>query len=95
LRQVGEDIAEGEAPPEEFGTPDALITTRIDVSAYLDRKRACMDCHKTQRQDMGWVLDMPTDLADRVLTPERFVLAAWQHHEIPDGYTEDSLFANL
>jgi LmbE family N-acetylglucosaminyl deacetylase len=95
LRQVGEDIAEGEAPPEEFGTPDALITTRVDVSAYVDRKRACMDCHKTQRQDMGWVLDMPTDLADRVLTPERFVLAAWQHHEIPDGYTEDSLFANL
>jgi N-acetyl-1-D-myo-inositol-2-amino-2-deoxy-alpha-D-glucopyranoside deacetylase len=95
IRQVGENAAEGEAPPEDFGTPEAQITTRIDVSAYLDRKRACMDCHKTQRQDMGWVLDMPADLADRVLTPERFVLATWQGHEIPEGYTEDSLFAGL
>ncbi|HEX5396539.1 MAG TPA: PIG-L family deacetylase [Candidatus Limnocylindria bacterium] len=95
LRQVGDDLAEGEAPPEDFGTPEALITTRIDVSGYLDRKRACMDCHKTQRQDMGWVLDMPADLADRVLTPERFVLATWQGREVPDGYTEDSLFAGL
>ena len=95
LRQVGDDLAEGEAPPEDFGTPEALITTRIDVSGYLDRKRACMDCHKTQRQDMGWVLDMPADLADRVLTPERFVLAAWQGREIVEGYTEDSLFSGL
>ncbi len=95
LRQVGEDLASGEAPPEEFGTPEALITSRVDVSAYLDRKRACMDCHKTQRQDMGWVLDLPTDLGDRVLTPERFVLAQWQHHDIPAGYTEDSLFSGL
>ena len=94
LRQVGEDLASGEEP-EEFGTPEALITSRVDVSAYLDRKRACMDCHKTQRQDMGWVLDMPPDLGDRVLTPERFVLAQWQHRDIPDGYTEDSLFSGL
>ncbi|HET8570307.1 MAG TPA: PIG-L family deacetylase [Candidatus Limnocylindria bacterium] len=95
LRQVGEDLAEGEAPPEDFGTPEALITTRVDVSAYLDRKRACMDCHKTQRQDMGWVLDLPPDLGDRVLTPERFVLAQWQHHEIPEGLREESLFDGL
>lgn len=94
-RQIGEDLAEGDQPPESFGTPEALITTRVDVSAYLDRKRACMDCHKTQRQDMGWVLDMPTDLADRVLSPERFVLAQWQDREIPDDYREESLFAGL
>ncbi len=94
-RQIGEDLAEGATPPEDFGTPDALITTRVDVSQFADRKRACMDCHKTQRQDMGWVLDMPSDLADRVLSPESFVLAAWQHHEIPDGYREESLFAGL
>ena len=94
LRQVGEDLASGEEP-EEFGTPEALITSRVDVSAYLDRKRACMDCHKTQRQDMGWVLDMPPDLGDRVLTPERFVLAQWQHRDIPEGYTAESLFSGL
>ncbi len=95
LRQVGESLAEGEEPADAFGTPDALITTRVDVQAYLDQKRASMDCHRTQRQDMGWVLDMPVDLADRVLTPERFVLAAWAGHEVPEAYAEDSLFAAL
>lgn len=95
LRQVGDDLAAGEQPPEDFGTPESAITTRIDVAAQLDRKRASMDCHKTQRQDMGWVLDMPPDLADRVLSPERFVLADWEGHEIADGYTEQSLFAGL
>lgn len=94
-RQVGEDLAAGEQPPEDFGTPESAITTRIDVSAQLDRKRASMDCHKTQRQDMGWVLDMPTDLADRVLSPERFVLAAWAGHEIPADRRETSVFEGL
>jgi LmbE family N-acetylglucosaminyl deacetylase len=95
IRQVAEDVAEGEAPPEEFGTPEALITTRVDVSAFLPQKRACMACHKTQWQDMGWVLEMPTDLGDRALSPERFRLAEWQGHDLPEDYREDSLFAGL
>jgi LmbE family N-acetylglucosaminyl deacetylase len=95
IRQVAEDVAEGEKPPEEFGTPDALITTRVDVSGFVAQKRACMACHKTQWQDMGWVLEMPADLGDRILSTERFRLAQWQHHELADDYREDSLFAGL
>ncbi|HET8586432.1 MAG TPA: PIG-L family deacetylase [Candidatus Limnocylindria bacterium] len=95
IRQVAEDVAEGEAPPEEFGTPEALITTRVDVAAFTPQKRACMACHRTQWQDMGWVLEMPTDLGDRILSPERFRLAAWQGHDLSADYREDSLFAGL
>jgi len=94
-RRITDDLAAGEQPPDEFGTPESAITTRIDVSAQLARKRASMDCHKTQRQDMGWVLDMPSDLADRVLSPERFVLVAWQGHDIPADHRETSLFDGL
>jgi LmbE family N-acetylglucosaminyl deacetylase len=95
IRQVAEDVAEGEKPPEEFGTPEALITTRVDVSGFLAQKRACMACHKTQWQDMGWVLEMPADLGDRILSPERFRRARWQGHELADDYREESLFAGL
>jgi N-acetyl-1-D-myo-inositol-2-amino-2-deoxy-alpha-D-glucopyranoside deacetylase len=101
MRRIEEDLAAGEEPPETFGTPEARITTRVDVAAFLGRKRACMDCHRTQRQDMGWVLDLPADLADRVLSPELFVLVDWRGREgevpwpLPEGYREESLFAGL
>lgn len=67
------DAAEGKEP-ESFGVPEADITTVVDVAAHTARKRACMACHRTQWQDMGWVLDMPEDLADLALAPEHFIL---------------------
>jgi LmbE family N-acetylglucosaminyl deacetylase len=77
---------------EEFGIPEAQITTMLDVSAWYEQKRASMDCHKTQRQDMGWVLDMPPDLAARATSPEYFVLTRWRDREVPAGYRETSVF---
>lgn len=76
LGQVASAVEEGtEASWEEsFGRTDDEITTRVDVSAHLAAKRASMDCHKTQRQDLGWLLDLPADLADRALSTEYFVL---------------------
>src|SRR5918993_1425750 len=59
---------------ESFGRADEEITTRIDVSAHLDAKRASMDCHRTQRQDLGWLLELPADLADRAMATEYYVL---------------------
>jgi len=73
IRQVEDRLAEGEEP-EGFGVPEAEITTIVDVGQQLARKRACMACHRTQWQDMGWVLDMPTDLADLAISTEHFIL---------------------
>jgi N-acetyl-1-D-myo-inositol-2-amino-2-deoxy-alpha-D-glucopyranoside deacetylase len=77
---------------EEWGVPSDSLTTELDVAAWADRKRACMDCHKTQRQDMGWLLDLPADLQARALSPEFFVLRKWRDREVPDGYRETSVF---
>jgi N-acetyl-1-D-myo-inositol-2-amino-2-deoxy-alpha-D-glucopyranoside deacetylase len=77
---------------EEWGVPEEEITTFLDVSAWYEQKRASMDCHKTQRQDMGWVLDMPPDLAARVTSPEHFVLTKWRDREIPARCRETSVF---
>ena len=72
------EATEGEgAADDEFGRPEDEVTTRVDVSAFEDRKRRSMDCHRTQRQDMGWLLELPEDLAARVLHTESYVLR-WQ-----------------
>jgi len=54
-----------------------------------------MDCHRTQRQDFGWILDLPEDLRDRVSATEFFVLARWRDHDVAPSLREDSLFAGL
>jgi N-acetyl-1-D-myo-inositol-2-amino-2-deoxy-alpha-D-glucopyranoside deacetylase len=90
-----EEEAEAAAETEtdqEWGVAPEDLTTELDVSAWADRKRACMDCHKTQRQDMGWLLDLPPDLQARALSPESFVLRRWRDREVPDGYRETSVF---
>jgi LmbE family N-acetylglucosaminyl deacetylase len=90
-----EEEAEAAAETEtdqEWGVAPEDLTTELDVSAWADRKRACMDCHKTQRQDMGWLLDLPSDLQARALSPESFVLRKWRDREVPDGYRETSVF---
>jgi len=91
--EAGESGAESESGEErEFGIPEAQITTTVDVAAWHEQKRASMDCHKTQRQDLGWLLDLPPDLAARATTPEYFVLTRLRDREVPDGYRETSVF---
>ena len=79
----------------DFGTPEAEITTIVDVSDFEAVKRASMDCHKTQRQDLGWILELPTDLAALAMSPEHFMLTRWRDHDIPSGLSENDLFAGL
>jgi N-acetyl-1-D-myo-inositol-2-amino-2-deoxy-alpha-D-glucopyranoside deacetylase len=91
--ETADPAPESEAGEErEWGVPEAQITTTVDVAAWYERKRASMDCHKTQRQDMGWLLDMPPDLAKRATSPEYFVLTRWRDREVPAGYRETSVF---
>jgi N-acetyl-1-D-myo-inositol-2-amino-2-deoxy-alpha-D-glucopyranoside deacetylase len=96
VRQVGERLEAGESP-EDFGVPEAEMTCIVDVSAYAMAKRRSMDCHKTQRQDMGWLLDLPDDLAARAISPEHFMLSRWRGREgeVGPGYRETSVFDGL
>src|SRR6185503_620544 len=70
------------AEEESSGVPEAEITTRIDVAARSAAKLAAMACHRTQSQDFGWLLDLPDDLASRILTPESFVLTRWPNRGV-------------
>jgi N-acetyl-1-D-myo-inositol-2-amino-2-deoxy-alpha-D-glucopyranoside deacetylase len=83
------------AEEESFGVPEAEITALVDVSAWSSVKRSAMACHRTQTQDFGWLLEMPDDLASRILTPECFVLTRWPNRGIAAGLRETSLFDGI
>jgi N-acetyl-1-D-myo-inositol-2-amino-2-deoxy-alpha-D-glucopyranoside deacetylase len=92
---LGEEVPSADAadqPAEsdaiEFGRSDAEVTTRVDVSGYLDAKRRSMDCHKTQRQDLGWLLDLPDDLADQAIDTEYYVLRWLDGSDVPSTRRE-------
>jgi LmbE family N-acetylglucosaminyl deacetylase len=90
-----EDAAPETAEEESFGVPEAEITALVDVRAWSSVKRAAMACHRTQTQDFGWLLEMPDDLASRILTPECFVLTRWPNRGIAAGLRETSLFDGI
>jgi LmbE family N-acetylglucosaminyl deacetylase len=73
---------------DSFGRADAEVTTRVDVSGSVEAKRRSMDCHKTQRQDLGWLLDLPEDLADDAISTEYFVLRWLDGAEVPSSHRE-------
>jgi len=88
---AGEASEAGDAEEDGFGRPDAEVTTRVDVSGFLDQKRRSMDCHRTQRQDMGWLLELPPDLGETVLGLETFVLRWRDGADVPSTHREDWL----
>jgi LmbE family N-acetylglucosaminyl deacetylase len=72
---------------ESMGVPGATITTRIDVSAYLDQKRRAMAAHASQISETSFFLALPEALSREVWGTESYVLRG-----APSGTTEDWLF---
>jgi LmbE family N-acetylglucosaminyl deacetylase len=68
-----------------FGTPEAELTHAVDVSAYVDLKRAAITCHASQVTDVGMFLSMPTDIFALAFGTEYFI----KHGQAPglqDGW---------
>jgi N-acetyl-1-D-myo-inositol-2-amino-2-deoxy-alpha-D-glucopyranoside deacetylase len=78
-----------------FTVPIAQITTALDVSAYMQRKRAALIEHRTQIAVDGPFFAMPEDIGRQWFGVEYFTLlqsrVALPDHE---GY-EDDLFAGI
>ncbi|MDP8975281.1 MAG: PIG-L family deacetylase [Actinomycetota bacterium] len=56
-----------------FGTPRALITTRVDVTAFLEQKRAAMAAHASQIAETSFFLAMPPEAFTATWGTEWFV----------------------
>lgn len=55
-----------------FGTPEAELTTAVDVTAWVDRKRASMTCHASQITDSSFFLQMPPEAFAQAFGTEWF-----------------------
>jgi LmbE family N-acetylglucosaminyl deacetylase len=81
-RERAAQIAPEEASVEElgddgtpFGTPDAEITTFVDVGDRIEDKRASLACHRSQRTDTEMFLAMAPEVYRAAFGTEYFILA--------------------
>jgi LmbE family N-acetylglucosaminyl deacetylase len=82
----GVDIPDTEGV-ESMGVPTETITTRVDVSAYLDQKRRAMAAHASQISETSFFLALPEAMSREVWGLETYVLRG-----APEGTTETWLF---
>lgn len=79
-------------PPEnvEFGKPEAEITAAVDVSKYVDAKRAAMRAHPSQISEDTFMLAMPDEAFAFAFGTEWYIRAGQG-----PGITETDLMAGL
>jgi LmbE family N-acetylglucosaminyl deacetylase len=68
---------------EEMGEPAGRLTTEIDVTPTLDRKRASMRAHASQITESSFFLSMPDALFTTVWGQEWYIRV---HPAVPDGH---------
>lgn len=74
------------------GLPQERITTTLDVTPYLDRKRAAFRCHRSQIREDSFMLTAPEEFARRAMYDEVFIRV----RSLVEAPTpEDDLFAGL
>ncbi|HKW08613.1 MAG TPA: PIG-L family deacetylase [Candidatus Dormibacteraeota bacterium] len=67
------------------GTPDELITTRVDVHAYVDRKLDAFHAHVSQNEPNNWMQTMQRQILELAFGTEYFKLARGKPgSEIPE-----------
>ncbi len=57
------------------GTPDELITTQVDVSPYIARKREAFNSHISQNDPNSWFSKIPEEAYEVVFGTEYYALA--------------------
>jgi LmbE family N-acetylglucosaminyl deacetylase len=85
-----DDLPQPPELPEDFGVPGEMITTRVDVTAWTDRKRDAMRAHASQISEQSFFLAMPPDIFKIVFGTEQFILAG-----APPGTAETDLFEGI
>ncbi|MFI5611790.1 PIG-L family deacetylase [Amycolatopsis sp. NPDC051903] len=75
---------------QQFGTAEADITAAVDVTPFLDAKRAAMRAHGSQISDESWFLAMPDEGFRTAFGTEWFIRAGQG-----PGITETDLMAGL
>jgi N-acetyl-1-D-myo-inositol-2-amino-2-deoxy-alpha-D-glucopyranoside deacetylase len=74
------------------GTPDELVTARIDVHDYVERKRQASGAHVSQNDPNSWFASIPDDMAQLAFGTEYYQLARGKPGS---SLPESDLFAGI
>ena len=58
---------------DDFGSPESIITTTVDVRDFVDRKREAMAAHASQIPAESFFLAMPPDAFRQAFGAEWFI----------------------
>ena len=74
------------------GTPDELVTARIDVQDHVERKRVAFQAHVSQNDPNSWFATMQSQIYELAFGTEYYQLARGEPgSELP----ETDLFAGI
>jgi LmbE family N-acetylglucosaminyl deacetylase len=85
-----DDVPDLDNPDVQFAMPDEIITTRVDVRPWAERKRASMEAHETQVGDLAPFLAMPFDVFRASMGTEYFI-----RRGVPADHRDDDVFAGV
>ncbi len=75
---------------DKIGSPDEMVTTRVDVSGMVETKIASLALHRTQMDPKGAFAQLPEHITKEMMSTEYFSLA------FPEDATEEQdLLARL
>ena len=87
------EVIEGVEVPDlgdDFGTPEAELTTAVDVTKYAEVKRAAMRAHASQISEQSFFLAMSDDMFELAFGTEWFIRVG-----AAPGIAEHDLMAGL
>jgi LmbE family N-acetylglucosaminyl deacetylase len=86
-REMGVEIDTPELPEDQpFGMPEDALTTAVDVSGFIERKRLSIMAHASQVTDSDFFLKMPPEAFQQAFSTEWFIRKG-----APPGIHEDKL----
>jgi LmbE family N-acetylglucosaminyl deacetylase len=88
--QMPADVERPDPDDMELGVREWEITTQVDVSEFVDVKRAAMAAHASQIDENSFFLQMPPEAFRRGFGYEWFI-----HKGVEPGSRETSLFAGF
>jgi LmbE family N-acetylglucosaminyl deacetylase len=94
MTELADQMPEGVDSPDpedmDLGVPESELTTKVDVTAFVDAKRAAMAAHASQIDDNSFFLQMPPEVFRRAFGYEWFI-----HKGVEPGIKESDLFESL
>ena len=70
------EVFDPDAPMDDgnpMGTPESELTLGVDVSAFVEQKRAAIAAHRSQVSDQSFFLQMPPDMFAQAFGREWFI----------------------